>query len=168
MAELVLVRVDSRMIHGQVCTHWIGATRADRIILVDDGIYNDPILSQVLGYAAPQNLKFEIISTDMAAEAYKKDKFGNGRVIIIFQNIANAKDTYFKGFKYEELQIGGVEGGKPGKKVVHENISINNEEAESLKQIADEGCHIFFQMVPFSQKGELDSILKKHYPQILN
>ena len=167
MAEIVLVRVDSRMIHGQVCTHWLGATRTTRILLIDDAIYKDKILSQVLGFAAPQNTEFKIISTEEAVEQYNKNKFGDGRVMILFQNVKNAREAYFKGFKYDELQIGGVEGGKQGKKVVHENISLDEEEAKLLKEIADDGCHIFFQMMPFSQKGKLEDIIRKNFPQLI-
>lgn len=167
MAELVLVRVDSRMIHGQVVTHWLGTTRATKIFLVDDGIVNDVVLSQVLGFAAPQGVPFKIISTDQAAAEYQNTMFGNGRVIILFQNVKNANAAYFKGFKFAELQIGGVEGGKPGKKTVHENISIDANEAALLKQIQDDGCVIYFQMMPFSQKGKLADILKKHFPDLV-
>lgn len=167
MAEITLVRIDSRMIHGQVCTSWLGATKSNRIVLIDDELVADPLMSQVLTYAAPSNVSLALKSTDDAAKEFEENKFGDGRVLILFQNIKNAHKAYFKGFKYNELQVGGVEGGKPGKKVVHENISIDEDEAKLLKEVEDAGCSVVFQQLPFSAKNTLSAVLKKYYPQCL-
>ena len=167
MAEISLVRIDSRMIHGQVCTSWLGALRANKIVLIDDSLVNDPVLSQVLMYAAPANVPLELKSTDQAAEEYKKDQFGSGRVFVIFKDVKNARDAYFKGFQYEELQVGGIAGGKPGKFVVHENISIDKEEAELLQEIGQDGCGVYFQMLPFSSKKKLDDVLSKYFKELI-
>lgn len=36
MADIQLVRVDFRLIHGQIVTKWFGATRSNEILVVDD------------------------------------------------------------------------------------------------------------------------------------
>ena len=50
MAELALVRIDARMIHGQVVTQWIKRLSCTRIIMVDDQFSADPIHEQSIGY----------------------------------------------------------------------------------------------------------------------
>ena len=165
MADLALVRIDSRMVHGQVCTSWIGSIKATKIILIDDALYNDKVMSQILAFAAPQNVPLKLMTCDLAAEEWKKDQFGNGRVFIIFQNVMNAHRAYFKGFKYPELQVGGIEGAKPGKKVVHENISIDQNEAKLLSEISKDGCKIYFQMIPSSSIVSIDNVLAKNFSE---
>lgn len=53
MANLALVRIDSRLIHGQVVTMWIKRTEAKRIIIVDNEITADPFMAQIFSMAAP-------------------------------------------------------------------------------------------------------------------
>lgn len=36
MAEIKLVRVDFRLIHGQVITRWLKQTNANRIVVIDN------------------------------------------------------------------------------------------------------------------------------------
>ena len=54
MAELVLTRIDSRLIHGQVVTKWVGQSGANRIIVVSDELVNDEFMKNIYLMAAPQ------------------------------------------------------------------------------------------------------------------
>ena len=88
MAELALVRIDARMIHGQVVTQWIKRLSCTRIIMVDDQFSADPFMSKVLVMAAPPGVKFDLISTKQAGEQWQKDQFGSvGPIMVIFKNV---------------------------------------------------------------------------------
>ena len=50
-----LVRVDDRLIHGQVVAVWLRSVGADRIVIVDDRVAADPFLVEVLTLAAPSD-----------------------------------------------------------------------------------------------------------------
>ena len=41
MQNLVLTRIDDRLIHGQVMTAWIKNKHADQVVIVDDGTAAD-------------------------------------------------------------------------------------------------------------------------------
>lgn len=44
MANIVLCRIDSRLIHGQVVTKWVGQSQANRIAVVSDELNADPFM----------------------------------------------------------------------------------------------------------------------------
>lgn len=44
MANIVLCRIDSRLIHGQVVTKWVGQSQANRIAVVSDELDADPFM----------------------------------------------------------------------------------------------------------------------------
>ena len=48
MQNLVLTRIDDRLIHGQVMTAWIKNKKADQVVIVDDGTANDEYMIEVL------------------------------------------------------------------------------------------------------------------------
>ena len=47
------IRIDERLIHGQVATLWQGAWNCNRIMVIDSKSANDPILKSVLKIACP-------------------------------------------------------------------------------------------------------------------
>ena len=53
MGEIVLVRIDDRLIHGQVMTAWVKETGANQIIIVDDEVSKDLFMSEVMKASAP-------------------------------------------------------------------------------------------------------------------
>ncbi len=48
MANIVLCRIDSRLIHGQVVTKWVGQSQANRIAVVSDELDSDPFMKKYL------------------------------------------------------------------------------------------------------------------------
>ena len=73
MADLVLTRVDSRLIHGQVCIAWTKQANPNRLMVIDDAVANDMFMSRVITLAAPPQYKLEILSVEQAAAGWKKD-----------------------------------------------------------------------------------------------
>ena len=57
MADINLVRIDFRLIHGQVVTKWVKQANANRIIIVNDMLAKDEFLASVYKMAAPSNVK---------------------------------------------------------------------------------------------------------------
>ena len=53
-AEISLVRIDDRLIHGQVVTAWLKYYPSDVIVIVDDGVAKDALMQRVLRAAAPK------------------------------------------------------------------------------------------------------------------
>lgn len=160
MSEIKLARVDFRLIHGQVIARWLKQIEANRIIIIDDLLSKDPFMSQVYVMAAPAGVNVEIISTDEAAAAWKSNELGNGNLLILFKRVKSAFEAQQKGLPIHTLQIGGL-GADVGRKVVHNQITLDKADAEKLQKISENGTKVIFQTVPEEKFGSLDKILKK-------
>lgn len=165
MANLILTRVDSRLIHGQVCIAWTRQASPNRLMVIDDAVAGDMFMSRVIALAAPPQYKLEILSVDQAVEGWKTDELGNGKIMILFQNIASAYRAIKNGLGLKELQIGGV-AGEPGKKTVVGAISISAAEAGQLKELQEMGIEVYFQVLPEHSKTPWATVHKKHFPDI--
>ena len=60
MAEISLIRIDFRLIHGQVVTKWVKQANANRIIIVNDMLAKDEFLASVYKMSATSNVKLDI------------------------------------------------------------------------------------------------------------
>ena len=72
--ELVLTRIDSRLIHGQVATSWVKATKPEAIFAVNDDVAEDKIRKSLLLQVAPEGVKSFVIPVEKAIAVYKKYK----------------------------------------------------------------------------------------------
>lgn len=61
MMEIVNVRIDDRLIHGQVATVWSQVTGATRIMVVDDQVVKDTINKEALKLACRSSASFQFL-----------------------------------------------------------------------------------------------------------
>ena len=133
MAQIVLVRVDERLIHGATIAACAPAVRAQKVIAVDDQTANDAFISMIMK-GGTNGLPAEIWTLDQTVAEWKANQFGEGRVFVIFKRITDAVKAYKAGFEFPELQLGWLNPGV-GRTVVDTRISMTKEEAEMLQEL---------------------------------
>ncbi|MCJ9852640.1 PTS sugar transporter subunit IIB, partial [Salmonella enterica] len=122
MANIVLCRIDSRLIHGQVVTKWVGQSQANRIAVVSDELDADPFMKNIYLMAAPPNIKVDCFGNQSFAAAWKENQLGDGNVLVLFPSLAAVQDAIQLGFDVTRIQVGGL-GGGPNRKAVFQNIT---------------------------------------------
>lgn len=162
MADIVLCRVDSRLIHGQVMTKWVNQSQANKIIVVSDELAADEFMLEIYLLAAPAGIKVECYSQADAISHWKADQFGTGKVLLLLPNLAFMKHVYDQGITVPEIQVGGL-GGAPNRKVVFQNITLDDADIEILDYFSEKGVNVIFQTIPEDYPQTLDSIRKKYY-----
>ena len=99
MAKSLAVRVDDRLIHGQVVTQWVKVFKAQKIVVIDNNVAKDKMQKNVLKFAAPPEIKVSIFSVDKAVEIWEKNQFGNLNVFVLFKDVKQIKELADKGVK---------------------------------------------------------------------
>lgn len=159
--EIVLCRVDSRLIHGQVVTKWVGQSNANRIIVVSDQLEKDQFMRSIYLMAAPPDVKVDCLGKASLLKANEEGKLDKGRILLILPDIDTLKSLVDDGFYKGKVQIGGL-GGGPERKVVFQNITLNEHDANILKALASSGMDIYFQTIPEDAPQSFDKILEKY------
>lgn len=161
MADIVLTRIDSRLIHGQVMTKWVNQSNASKIVVVSDELAKDEFMLEIYLLSAPAGVKVECYSKSDAVKNWKEDQFGNGKVLLLLPNLESMKVVYDGGIKVPNIQIGGL-GGAPNRKVVFQNITLDNADVSILTYLKEQGVNIIFQTIPEDIPQSFDSIIKKY------
>lgn len=94
MANIVLCRIDSRLIHGQVVTKWVGQSQANRIAVVSDELDADPFMKNIYLMAAPPNIKVDCFGNQSFAAAWKENQLGDGNVLVLFPRWRRCRTPY--------------------------------------------------------------------------
>lgn len=160
MAKIVLCRIDSRLIHGQVVTKWVGQSQANRIAVVSDELEADPFMKSIYLMAAPPNVKVDCYGNQSFAAAWRENQLGEGNVLVLFPNLATVQQAVVDGFDVKNIQVGGL-GGGPNRKAVFQNITLDEADVAILRDLQQRGVTVFFQTIPEDKPQALADILKK-------
>ena len=135
-----LVRVDHRLLHGQVIFSWTKQLSANYIIVADDKVPNDPISMMALSIAKPADCELSIIPFSKVKEVVEKNADKN--IMIIVKGPKEAVQLVKELPEVTEINYGGV-AKKNGSKAYGKELA-------STKELISMGKKIIIQMVPTS------------------
>ena len=156
MGKLNMVRVDYRMVHGQIVAKWIKFRPVDRLILADDSLVDDPFMGDIYRMAVPDR-EVDIVKLGDVQTAIDRK---NDTVLLIFKDVASAYTVYKNGLQLPELNVGAVQNSAQRKAVV-QGVALTVEEYEKLSEMKAEGVNEFLQPIPENDPVSLGSIEKK-------
>lgn len=157
--SLVLVRIDERLIHGQVVAVWLRALGADRIVIVDDPTARDEFLREVLVLAAPPGVPVEVLDVADGARRCTELAAGPDRTIVLLRSPKAALALRQAGVPLDVLNLGGL-GAGPGRSRLYKTISASRDELADLRALEALGTRVEIQIVADDRPIPLSSIDK--------
>ena len=154
---LSLVRVDDRLIHGQVVAVWLRALPADRILVIDDATAADLFLREVLVLAAPAGIPVEVLGLADGATRARELAAGSERAYLLLRTPATALALRRAEVAFDSLNIGGL-GMRPGRRSIHRTIAASPEELEAMRQLEALGTRVELRIVPDDRPVSFRSI----------
>lgn len=158
--KYALARVDSRLLHGQVATAWSKAVNPDRIIVVSDAVAKDKLRKSLIEQAAPPGIKANVVPIDKMIQVAKDPRFGNTKVLLLFENPEDALRTIEGGADIKEINMGSL-AHSTGKVVVNNAIALGKEDVAALEKLKSMGVKFDVRKVPADSKGDMDALIAK-------
>ncbi len=106
MQNIANIRVDDRLIHGQVSVLWLSHLQANRIMVIDDNVVTDDLLKMLLKVACPSSAKLSILSVATAVSNLNNNKYAGDRMLIVVKEPKTILDIIEKGFNITEVNLG--------------------------------------------------------------
>lgn len=163
MAEIVNVRIDERLVHGQVAGLWVNALKVSRIMVIDDDAANNKLQIMGLKMAVPQGIKLSVLPVQVAARKLSdKDNYPNERIMIIFRNPETLLRALEDGCSLSSVNVGNM-SAKDGTRRIYSYISVTPHEEEIFHQMAEKsGISFFTQLTPNDDKKAFIPLLDHH------
>ncbi|MGT2925284.1 PTS sugar transporter subunit IIB [Streptococcus caviae] len=153
-----LVRIDYRLLHGQVVFAWSKTLGIERIIVIDDETAEDEFKKMSLSLSKPSGVKLNIFTLETALSKMPKVETLNENIMIILGNTAAAR-AFCEGYpKISEINY-GVLPKKENATQYSQAIYLNKEEVEDSRVLKNMGINLFMQQVPTSKKESLSDKL---------
>ncbi|MBA1433650.1 PTS sugar transporter subunit IIB [Bombilactobacillus bombi] len=153
-----VIRIDHRLLHGQVIFAWTKSQGIERIIVIDNQTANDDFKKMSLKLSKPADIKLSVFSVEQALERIDKINALKSTTMIIFGNVTETAQVvpHFKGIK--EVNYGGVPE-RPNTKKFSNAIYLTPDEVEESKKLKELGFELYMQQVPTSKRESLNSLI---------
>jgi len=144
------VRVDDRLIHGQVTVGWRQHLRYTEIWVVDDLVRADPFLPDVLRLSAPDGVSVRVYGVEEAAAAWSRavrEPAAGRKVLLLAKQPQSVLVLIEAGLPLSHLNVGNL-AARPGSRRAFKAISLTPEHIAALDALAGRGVRITFQLAP--------------------
>lgn len=156
--DIKLLRVDSRLVHGQVANNWAGTLGTDSILAVSDGAANDELRKTLLLQTGGA-VKVHVLTVEKAARVYKNPKYADMKALIVVECPADVVRLLDAGVEVSEVNVGGMTF-KQGTSQVSQAVFASPDDVAAFKEIDSRGIKQYIQMVPSTGRDDLMPVLK--------
>lgn len=158
--KIAHVRVDTRLLHGQVATTWTKTVSPDRIIVVSDGVAHDQLRKTMIEQAAPPGVPANVVPISKMIEVTKDPRFGATKAMLLFENPQDLLTAIEGGVDIKEANIGSM-AHSVGKVVVTNAIAMDNADVETLEALHAKGVTLEARKVPSDSPISYEDLIKK-------
>ena len=136
--KIAHVRIDTRLLHGQVATTWTKQINPNRIIVVSDGVAHDELRKTMIEQAAPPGVHANVVPIKKMAEVVKDTRFGDTKAMLLFENPQDLLKAIEAGVDIKEVNIGSMAHSK-GKVVVTNAVAMGDDDVKTLEALKAKG-----------------------------
>lgn len=157
-----LLRIDDRLIHGQVAYGWTASLGVNVILVVNDEAKNDQMKAMALNLAKPANVKLYIRGVEESGEIVQKfAESQKSKVLVLVKNTDDALELVKNsGGAIKEINVGGLRYTE-GKRKLTDLVAVDDQDLENFNEITEHGVDLEFRMLPRDKKKGLKDLVEK-------
>lgn len=161
--DIALVRVDNRLVHGQILEAWVPYIKASCIVVINDQVASDFFRETVIRMAVPRDVQVLVSSVGEFAEKHTFSRCGGPKTIVLFSNIADALTVYRQGFRFTTLNIGNIYNDDC-KLCCTPSVLLSDQDLQAIDSLHGAGVQIELRRVPREKAVDFLDIIKGAVP----
>jgi PTS system mannose-specific IIB component len=145
---IALVRVDNRLVHGQILEAWLPRLKAARIVIADDDAAASPLARAAMTLCLPPELPADVVrveDVDWEDLAARRDA-----VLVLVREVKDLSRAAASGLTpahARRVNIGNVHFGA-GRRPVSPSVFLSAEEVEALRALEEQGFEVEARAIP--------------------
>jgi fructoselysine/glucoselysine PTS system EIIB component len=154
-----LVRIDDRLMHGQVAFTWVPALGVNCVIVANDKVAKDEFQKMTLGLAKPANTKLLITSINDAIAFLNDGKNQPLKILVLINNVKDAACLAETVAEIKSVNFGGIRS-KEGSTLISKAIAITNDDLPVLQAMIQKSVELEIRQVPTDNKLLVADLIK--------
>ncbi|MFS0603861.1 PTS sugar transporter subunit IIB [Peribacillus frigoritolerans] len=154
-----LLRVDHRLLHGQVAVSWSQNLDIDAILIANDDVPMDELRKTTIKLAKPQGIKLVIKTIDDAIASIRSGATDSYKLFIVVEKIEDAYQLAKNCPEINHINLGGTKR-KEGTRSISNTVNVSNPQEQMLKELIDDDVEVEIRIVPGDKKVPASKVLK--------
>ncbi|EOL42938.1 PTS sugar transporter subunit IIB [Enterococcus caccae] len=146
-----LVRVDHRLLHGQVAFSWTQSLGVDCILIANDDVPQNDIRKTTIKLAKPAGVKLVIKTIEDSISALQSGVTDKYKLFIVVESVADAYKLAKACPEINHINLGGMKV-REGTRNISKAINITPDEEQLVKELVNEGVDVEIRQVPNDKK----------------
>jgi len=149
-----VVRIDDRLIHGQIVQGWLKVIEVNKILLVSDEVAGDKMQQILLSMAMPGNVQLVIKSVKDASYELSNDVYDKDKLMILFSNPQDIVKMIENGVKFKSVNVGGMHFSH-GKTQILKNLSVDKQDVMSFLKLIENNIELESRILPSDERHNI-------------
>lgn len=160
LVRLALVRIDDRLLHGQVVFNWVRSLRPRRIALPQAGVVDEAERSLWRASLAP-DIDLWVGLIDAAPQALLHDPaFPPSATMVLLRTVRDAHALFVAGVPFAALNLGCL-GAATGRLRVGSQMHLSMQEWEILRCLEGLGVEVHMQSIPSERAVGMSTLVRR-------
>ena len=152
MPNIVLTRIDNRLIHGQVATQWCGSIGANLILVANDDVAANTFRQGLMDMAAPSYAQTRYWTIEKTISTIHKASDAQ-KIFLVCENPTDVLKLVEGGVPIKKLNIGNMHMAE-GKRQVATTVAVDDKDVAAFAKLQELGVELEIRQVP--QEGAED------------
>ena len=158
MPNIVLTRIDNRLIHGQVATMWTSTVGANLLLVANDAVSNDEFRQNLMDMAAPAAAQTRYFSIEKTVNIIHKAS-PSQMIAIICENPQDVLKLVEGGVPIKKVNIGNMHMAE-GKHQISKAVCVDQSDIDAFKRLKDLGVELEIRRVPSESAEDINKLFE--------
>lgn len=155
----VLLRIDERLLHGQVLVGWGGRLELRYYVVVDEALAASEWEQELYVAGLPEDVRAEFLGSEQAAARFEALDGEAEPGALLTRDTGTMRDLAERGLlEHREVNVGGIHAA-PGRRRALDYVYLGPGEVEDLRAIARHGSSVSARDLPGSRPVPLSRLL---------
>lgn len=155
---LALVRIDDRLIHGQVVLGWAKALKPDRIVVANDRVAGSGWERKFYTSSVPSHIRVSFLDLEETARQLLNNLFARESVLLLFEAVADLEAVVDKGVSFDRVNVGGLHF-REGATELLPFVFLTDDDRAGLRELVKRGVTLLAQDIPGNQARVINSLV---------
>ncbi|WP_300409433.1 PTS N-acetylgalactosamine transporter subunit IIB [Lagierella sp.] len=158
MPNIMLTRIDNRLIHGQVATQWTNVIGANLILVANDKVASDKMRQGLMDMAAPNGVATRYFTIQKTIDVIHKAA-DRQKIFIICETPQDVLKLVEGGVPITKVNVGNMHMAE-GKRQVAQVVAVDDEDVETFKKLKEKGVELEIRKVPTESAEDAQKLFK--------
>lgn len=155
--NILMTRIDNRLVHGQVGVTWANTLAANLVIVANDDVVNNVMQQQLMSMVLPDTIGIRFFTIEKTCRIIDKAA-PHQKIFIVVKTPQDVLRLIENGVPINQVNVGNMHFSE-GKKQITSTVSVDEDDIATFKKIKEYNVECFIQGIPGEKKQNIYDLI---------